>query len=86
MEDDVQSGATLKKLLAELSEHSPERLGLYLGTGSAYQMIENVPPQFEQTYVVGTDPDAATELFFEHLAQREVLYKQQLIHSRSRSK
>jgi len=80
------SRATLEKLLAELGEHSPGHLALYLGSSAGFQLIENVPPQFEHAYVTGTDMDAAIEAFFKHLAQREVLYKQQLVHSRFGSK
>lgn len=55
VEDDVQTGATLKKLLEHLKKHDTAQLSLYLGLTEAFQKKENIPSQFEKIYTAQED-------------------------------
>src|SRR4029434_3908582 len=55
LEDDVRSGATLRKLLEEIKIYEPGYLGLYLGLPSIRQMTQNIPPEFRKVYVTEID-------------------------------
>lgn len=78
VEDDIQSGATLKKLLEELQPHRPKRLGLYLGSQAHFQMLDNVPSTFKRVYVTEYDPEKDAAAFVRHLNKREALFKRKL--------
>lgn len=78
VEDDVRSGATLRKLLEVLAPHSPKELGLYLGARRSYQVFQNIPPQFQRVHFTEDDEDRAATIFLEHLNTREVLFKRKV--------
>lgn len=75
VEDDVQSGATLRKLLEHVTPHRPAFLGLYLGSEPHYQMRENIPPEFKSVYARKRDPMKDERDFLAYLKKREVLFK-----------
>jgi len=76
VEDDVQSGATLKKLLDEIRLYDPGFLGLYLGLPAIRQRQENIPPDFKKIYVTEIDNQKDEAAFLDHLKKREVLFKE----------
>ena len=77
VEDDVRSGATLKKVLEALEGHRPAHLGIFLGSYSFAQKKENIPAEFKDVY--STDTKVADgEIFIEHLQNRENLFKRKL--------
>ncbi|GEM_PF-1521427 len=76
VEDDVQSGATLRALLATIRPHDPQLLGLYLGAPPHRQLAENIPDAFETIYVTdGSDSDADEAAFLDHMRDRAVMFK-----------
>lgn len=74
VEDDVRSGATLRKILEMFKRRMPSHLGLYLGTDMARQYLENIPAEFKSRYVATGSSDGDIE-FLRHLDKREVLFK-----------
>lgn len=75
VEDDIQSGATLRKLLEAIRVQKPEALGLYLGQPSYIQKLENVPEGFEQIYVSPKDTAQEEKAFQDYLDGRKILFK-----------
>ncbi len=75
VEDDVQSGATLKKILEAAASHAPRSWGLYLGLASQYQKKDNIPPVFQKVYVADTDEAKDEAAFLAHLKKHEPLFK-----------
>jgi hypoxanthine phosphoribosyltransferase len=79
VEDDVVSGATLRKLLPSLERHAPAELGLFLGSPSGRQLQMNIPASFRHVHIsddkVNADGDADADAFLRHLAEREVIFK-----------
>jgi len=51
VEDDVNTGATLTKLLEGIESYHATELGLYLGQPKKFQKIMNIPPAFEKVYI-----------------------------------
>ncbi|OGP08469.1 MAG: hypothetical protein A2048_09140 [Deltaproteobacteria bacterium GWA2_45_12] len=78
VEDDLQSGATVVKLLAALPKEVAG-LDLYLGNGSGFQRLENVPSGIQKIYVSNgaTQPEEDGEIFLRHLAEREMIFKEE---------
>jgi len=72
VEDDIRTGATLQKLLEQLKDHKPQQLGLYLGQKESFQRMENIPQDFEKTYIAGSGIDlaAAAKEFRDYLESR----------------
>lgn len=75
VEDDVQSGATLAKLLEEIQPYEPRELGLYLGLPAGRQMEGNIPPAFKKVFVTGELGERENAAFLRHLKEREVVFK-----------
>lgn len=75
VEDDVHSGATLRRLLRTLNQYGTTRLGLYLGSTARHQNVSNVPPQFRHIYVAEANLDEDSESFLRHLSKRERIFK-----------
>ena len=84
VEDDVQSGATLKKILVETALHAPKSWGLYLGLASQYQQKDNIPPAFRKVYVADADDAKNDAAFLAHLKKRESFFKKKFTPSVSR--
>jgi hypothetical protein len=75
VEDDVRSGATLKRLLRTLRFSGPfAELGLYLGLPTFRQLPENVPLSFKQVFIADPRPEDGVT-FLSHLSARVPLYK-----------
>jgi hypoxanthine phosphoribosyltransferase len=75
IEDDVQSGATLRKLVEELKPYAPKNLGLYLGIPAGRQMTENIPHDFKKVYMTEIDENLDSAAFLQYLSKREVIFK-----------
>lgn len=76
VEDDVQSGATLEKLLQEISpSYAPNFLGLYLASRPNFQDQSNIPKVFRRVYVNDGDAEVAEQAFLKHLQSRASLFK-----------
>lgn len=72
VEDDIRTGATLQKILEALKPHQPAHLGLYLGQPERFQIAENVPSDFKESYVAGTGvtAEALKKEFREYLESK----------------
>jgi hypoxanthine phosphoribosyltransferase len=55
LEDDVVTGRTLEKVIAELKKHSPQSFSLFLGIPAGRQMLENIPQDMKMTYLVKSE-------------------------------
>ena len=77
VEDDVQSGATLRALLKALVPHSPSFLGLYLGAPLIRQMTANIPKAFQRVVVTQIDETLDRRAFMKHLQRRETVFVDQ---------
>jgi hypothetical protein len=75
VEDDVHSGATLRKLLEEVKHHHPQSLGLYLGLPEIRQMQENIPGDFRKIYLTELDEPQDEAVFLRHLVKHAILFK-----------
>lgn len=53
VEDDIQTGATLEKLLEQLKEYAPAQMNLYLGQPERFQKKQNIPTAVTKTYIAG---------------------------------
>ncbi len=75
VEDDVHTGATLRKLLEWLMPQNPARLGLYLGQPEQFQRVTKIPQAFAAVYLAEENP-ASGKIFEEYLASRNLkIYK-----------
>lgn len=72
VEDDVRTGATLKKVLEAVQTHAPAQLGLYLGQRESYQLKKNIPAEFTDVFAAGenTTSEAAGKEFQHFLEAR----------------
>jgi hypothetical protein len=77
VEDDVVSGATLRKILEETAPFSPASFGLFLGY-PGQQMLGNVPGEFEKVYTTSVDSDKDEAVFGEFLNEHEPVFKKQV--------
>ncbi|MFO1520412.1 MAG: phosphoribosyltransferase, partial [bacterium] len=74
VEDDVQSGATLRALLEALAPHAPSFLGLYLGAPPNRQITANIPKAFKRVVVTQIDEALDERAFMRHLQRRETVF------------
>lgn len=55
VEDDVRTGATLRRILDGLRDTQPSEVGLYLGQNENFQLMKNVPAEFKEVFVAKKD-------------------------------
>jgi len=73
IEDDVSTGATLKRLIEIVKPYSPQQLGLYLGLPESFQKISNIPREFKDSYIAESSDfstSTAAEEFRKYLESR----------------
>ncbi|PIR47074.1 MAG: hypothetical protein COV07_00925, partial [Candidatus Vogelbacteria bacterium CG10_big_fil_rev_8_21_14_0_10_45_14] len=71
VEDDVRTGATLKKIIEHLSANvTCASLGLYLGQPAEYQEMSNIPAEFKELYVANADRETARKTFMEYMESK----------------
>jgi|GEM_PF-1186706 len=78
IEDDVRSGATLRKVIEALAPHMPARLGLYLGNDEEHQIIESIPKVFSVHYLTKNAGEDDALAFIAHLRENEVIFKREI--------
>ena len=79
VEDDIQTGATLRKLLEAFGEDAPSKLGLYLASPGERQVLESVPAAFQNVYVTTVNIQQDDAAFLQHLMSRETLFKDEAL-------
>lgn len=73
VEDDVRSGATLRRVLRSVAPHHPADLGLFLGLPGSRQVMESIPKIFRKVFVSDEYREADQLVFLTHLSEREAL-------------
>jgi len=69
VEDDVRTGATLKKIIDISNTYVPQELGLYLGLPKTFQRMENIPSNFKDVFVADGSREERAD-FSDYLATR----------------